>query len=598
MKNVISVYDRIKHLELGMQRIPDDVMSEGVPLGYLYNPFLREERKIYLDYEQLAKHNFMSGETGSGKTSFFYTMAKNMIDELIEKPEEASGFCYIDPVYNGANGLLTYIYKLVKEGKSIDLSKIHYLKYTSAKALKEIEVLEPHYEGDVLLGERKVKKSVIENLYECEHVPGHNLLEFDPVHDDVMATVEKVMAIIDVALPSGSGGAVRMQKYIRNALGPLLLDKESRSVVDVLRFVKDENFRSSVLCNVDKNKGHSYLEFWESSDGDIPKETLDAIETRFDGLTGSIDMRRIFGQKEESLEFTKYMDEGHVVLIDLGHIEYNGLKKMIASHVVYNFYMDAKNKRSNKRRRFVVFVDELTQAEVDVIAAIVADGRQFGFVFFPMTQEITQLKKETQAALKRVANFFVLRQSSEGATIMSKIVDGVFQKKYIRKLETGIVALYTKATIKGKEKTFTCLIKADPPFIYDQNCQIVDYKDGVADLEARKFAFKWAKDNLISKEFKRIDVIDKIFFQDRGIAMPGVTTKVKKQDKKNGVIVEQNERVVNEENIVSTVDQQRKVSGVAPTKEKTIVENDLEQKIGDEDVAFKPKRKSEDFLEF
>lgn len=505
---------RIKHLEENMHGIPNNVMNEGVPVGKLLHNFIKD-RKVYIDLEQSSKQMFFSGETGSGKTSILYTILQYALDKVCENPDTASGFCFIDPVYKGANGFVTRVYKCYKEGRLNDLSKIHYFKYTTATQ----KITDP------LTSEKRR-----DMLYDCAYIPGHNLLAFDPEFDDVLATTERVQASIDILLPNATK-AIKTEKYIKNAIGALLLDREEikqngktvyrgipHSIVEVIDFIRSETMREKILKRIDPNKGQPYLEFWKR-DGDLAPETLDAIETRLYGLTASQDMRRVFGQTEESMDFSHYMDDGHIVLIDLGHIENEGMKKLIGSHIISSFYNAAKNDRQKTKRRFYLYVDELTQAEAPVIPKITSDARQFGLIFAPMTQEINQLKKETQDALQRVGNHFILRQSSLGAPVVNRIINKEFTEKFLRELDDGVILLKTRAKIKDKGEPVICLIKADPPYIYDENGDVLtDYNDDVKDLAARKFAYKWAIENFVRRDFKPIEEVDYEFFKTRGIA--------------------------------------------------------------------------------
>lgn len=521
-----SIYDKIPNLTEGMFNLPEDAMTKGIPIGTLYHEFVKN-RKVYIDSEQFMKHSFFSGETGSGKTSILYTILQFLLEDIAEKPDTAPGFIYIDPVAKGANGLLTRIHKLYKENKLKDLSKVHYYKYTTASRKAKKENGEPYREI----------------VYDLKNVPGHNFMSFDPEFDDVLATIERVWMLMEIGLDGAAAKAVKTEKYIKNALGALLLDREEvmengkkrykgipHSITEVFDFIRSEKMRTDILRRIDPNKGQPYIEFWKR-DAELTPETLDAIETRLYSFSASQDMRRVFGQKDESMDFSGYMDDGHIVIVDLGDIENESMQKMIASHIITGFYKSAKSDRYNHERGFFCFVDELTKAEVNVIPDITADARQFGFGFAPMTQEVHQLRKRTQGGLKRVANHFILRQSTDGAPVMNKIIGNAFSTSFLRELETGVVLLYTKAKVDGKEQTITCLLKAEPPFLYDKNGEIVPYKKGEGfnkeEHEARKFAYTWANEHLVQRDFKSIEEVDHEFFKSKGIA--GVVSEPRKK---------------------------------------------------------------------
>ena len=62
----LDVLLRIHKLEVGQRTLKDSELSKGIKCGHVYHPM--QAREVRLNEQQLRKHMFITGQTGSGKS--------------------------------------------------------------------------------------------------------------------------------------------------------------------------------------------------------------------------------------------------------------------------------------------------------------------------------------------------------------------------------------------------------------------------------------------------------------------------------------------------------------------------------------------------
>ncbi|TLG71284.1 hypothetical protein [Culicoidibacter larvae] len=479
--------DRIIHLMKGQGMIPNYLLNSGISFGVLYHPVV-VDRELLIDENVLTTHVYVEGITGSGKTSLVYVVQDGIFIKKLDNPN-ATGSMYIDPLTNGANGLITRVLHAAKAKglKATDLDYFHYMKFAD----------------DVPLG------------YKADHIPGLNLLYYEP-GDDLQELIDSTMSIIDTAIPTSPGGAVRMEKFLKNTFGLLLLDNRLRSeegdlqhtILDAAKAIKSKAFRRGILERIEPLglDAKPFIDFWAEYEGtDIKPETLDAIETRLNIFAVSPVLRRVFGQAS-MIPLTKWLDEGHIVYVDLGRLSETA-KKLISCSLTERCYRAGKNKRKNKNL-YILMIDEVAQAQVPCIPDITMDGRQFGLGLFPLNQYHTQLNDKIRVALlNNTGTQCFGKLSGSVAKEASNASGNRFSAAQLEAMPTSVFGLVTQVKMNGEMVKMNTMLKSPPPYIYTKQGKIADYKNELEMRQARIDAFIAIKP-LIERDFQSVAEID------------------------------------------------------------------------------------------
>ncbi|MGG0476072.1 hypothetical protein ABEY96_28225 [Priestia aryabhattai] len=430
MKHHIA--ENILKLEQGQRHLDNKTLNDGVTVGYNLHP-LHQEREVKISYNQLTEHAFLTGATGSGKSSLLIMALQSLINEWLKGNKKTPGFTLLDPAAATARTLLNRLMKAEQDGKKVPWEKVVYVSYQNEDFPVSINLLQKN--------------------------KGENT---DTVVQNAMSLFKTIY----------SADRTRIDKYLSNTLTILVEDVENHHVLSINRFMTDPPFRNKIISRC---TDELLRDFWRKADPKELKAVATDIYSRLNQFEQSMFMRRVFGQSSQDLEIKKYMDEGYLVLLDIqgmGRVN----TQFILGHLINQYHQICQRRRPYASREHLLIVDESHLGQVPVLEKIIAEDRKFNLALVLATQYFNQYQDWLKQAIDgNVQNIFTGMQGGAEAKIIAEVLmKKQFKSDLIAALPNNTAAILTKA----EDKTLTtCLVKTTPPYLYLPDGSIAKYKN-------------------------------------------------------------------------------------------------------------------------
>ena len=323
---------------------PADMPSEGMLLGN--NSYRGIIKPIYFTKKDRARHHYIIGKSGTGKSSLLSYMIRQDI-------RNGEGLAVIDP-----------------HGDLIDDA----LNYIPKERVKDVIVFDP---GDT------------------ERPMGMNILEVKTPEERDLASSQATEIFIKLFGDEIFGP--RIQHYFRNACLTLMEDQEEgATLIDVPRMFVDEEFRN---YKISKAKNPVVLSFWKheyAETGDREKqEMIPYFSAKFGPFITSTIMRNTIGQPKSAFNFREAMDEGKILLVKLSKGKIGDLNtQLLGLIMVARIQMAAMSRTDipeDQRRDFYLYVDEFQNFATDSFASILSEARKYRLALIMAHQYISQL---------------------------------------------------------------------------------------------------------------------------------------------------------------------------------------------------------------
>lgn len=492
------------YIQNGQEMLPHQVLTSGLTIGYLKHPFYMA-REVCIRPKQLSQHGNITGGTGAGKTTVVAQMLQSVIDQFLAGNQKAAAFSLIDPKPEIGVILLNRLLQAEREGKKVDWSKIHYIRF------------------------RKTEYPLALNLFH----------RFEG--EDIQTIVDSVMSLIKHAIP---GHAQQTERLLKAIIGTLLSDgKQTHTILSIGKFLSDEMFRERVLANLEGSEKQYYSYYWKHEVDSTLEDSKQAILNRLDIFRNTAYLKRMYGQTGYGLDIRRWLDEGHLVFYDVSGMSKTDIN-LTVNHISNQYYRIAKQREEGSRLHMLV-IDEAHKVQVPILPTMVAETRSFGLALWIVTQTLTgQLGKELVNALKDIGgNFFICRQGADHAAMLEKVTQHHFTASYLQGLPERTAAIQTQDKIDGETKHVWCTITVPPMDKYLPNGEIATYGDDRKQKESDIWTYSKIKE--LESRGKHVNEVDeeiKAFLYT--VSLPAVTKKEKqvvqlqKSKESNGSILQ------------------------------------------------------------
>ena len=452
-----KIEKRILYLDKGETMIPDDMLSEGIAIGHVMHPYIKN-RLIQIREEFFKNHGYITGKVGSGKSTIAMKVMQSVIDQWIEKPKESGGLSLLDPTEDLAYIALNRLLKAEKDGKHIDWSKVHFFRFRNTA-----------------------------------YPPALNLLHRFP-GEDTQTVVEAVMEMIKFMI---QGQAPQTERLLRAIIGTLICDqKQQHTILSIPLFITDELFRAYVLENLGGPEKKYYINFWKYEVGSALEDSTQAILNRLDIFRSTAHLKRIYGQSNFSLNIRTWMDQGHLVFYDLAGMGKDD--RQLTVGYIANQYHRIAQQRPHGSKLHLMMIDEAQEVQVPVLPSIVEKDRKHGLGLWVITQQVSgQLdQKLTDRLTEAGGNYFVCRQGHSSAKVLEGIMQKQFRTAYLQNLPNLVVAIQTQDYMDGKAQNVWCTVQVPPLDRYLPDGKVVTYGN---DMEM-KVSNEWTASKICELE--------------------------------------------------------------------------------------------------
>lgn len=467
----LEVVKRIHKLEIGQRTLKSSELSSGIKCGKVYHPM--QDRDVYLNVNQLRKHMFITGQTGSGKSSVAEEMIKDILEKKVKGQKNVPGLTFFDPAETSVLGVIDILLKLEADGYDISEVKemIHYIDFGYDDFIFPISLLN-------------------------KDIPSTEILDF-------------FKALF------GDSATIQVDRLVTGAINALLMDDKEHTISDVPALFQNEEMRQSLFARMNKN---IYAEDVKSFlNRKFNPQQIEPILNRTDPFLNTDKKKLMFGmtsQFDGMKKIKNWIDEGHIILFNLKGLNNND-NRIIVGYIALKYYLFGLQRNDNALLH-LTFMDESHKLQFDILQRWLAELRKSGLALVPMTQYLDQYNPEyLQALLGNVGTKITFRQGDDAARRLVNNLPGNLDRDSLKRLPDmrGYVSTEDQKVNKS------VLISVSPPYRYTDG-KAVPYPDpnNVATnkniKKNRTFARKLMERDFMSKQEAERIVFHKYFAKE------------------------------------------------------------------------------------
>lgn len=362
---------------------PRNIPEEGLLLGY--NMFRGAKKAIRLDQIDRARHMYVVGQTGTGKSTFLENLA---LQDMLE----GRGFAFVDPHGDTAEKLLAMVPK------------------------------------------ERTEDVIYFSPADMEYPLGLNMFEYHSPDQKDFLIQESINMLYKLYDPQRQGIiGPRYEHLFRNAALTVMADPNGGSFVDIPKLFRDPAFVEQKLKHVtDQN----VIEFWRkempaSQRSNEFGEVVSWFVSKFGAFLSNEMMRNIIGQTKSSFNLREVMDEGKILLVNLSRGRTGDLNsKLLGMIFVMKFEAAAMSRADvpeEYRRDFCLYVDEFQNFSTESFADILSQARKYHLNLIVANQFTTQLSEEIRdAVFGNVGSVVCFRVGTNDAEFLAKQYAPIF----------------------------------------------------------------------------------------------------------------------------------------------------------------------------
>jgi hypothetical protein len=291
-----------------------------------------------------------------------------------------------------------------------------------------------------------------------------NQLTFNPLHvpkpEQRHLVVSELITIFKHIW--GDSWGPRLE-YILRILLLSLTERPGYTLLDALKMLNDDEFRSSV---VEELQDPILKRFWTDEYAKYSKgyrtEAIAPIQNKLGEFLINPVLRRVFDHPTGNIDPRVVMDNGQIFIADLsvGRIG-RDIAMLLGATLIGKFALAALSRSDqslNDRRDFYMYIDELPMFATSSIDIILSEARKFRLSLTMAIQYFEALDTGLRAAiLGNVGNLVVFRVGPQDANILGRELAPTFSAEDL--LELPYYHAYVRMMIDGKPtKAFSAQI--------------------------------------------------------------------------------------------------------------------------------------------
>jgi hypothetical protein len=330
---------------------PSDMPETGILMGE--KKFPHHHREVRISTDDLARHLYIMGQTGVGKT----TLLKSMILDHINA---GHGICVVDPHGD-----------LVSEIND----KIPF------ERLKDLVYFDPTLKSDIKF----------------------NVLEYNQKFPEQRTFIfNELIKIIDDLYDLKQTGGPMFELYLKNAM--LLVMERKGTLADVYKFFFDKEYRDLLL---EYSKLKDSVRFFKSAlnaSGEMSFEGFASyITSKINRFVQDDFIAPLISSEKGTINFRSIIDSNKIFLVRLpkGRLGSEGVKFIgtLLFNRIIMAAMTRENIHANERVPFYMYIDEFQNFTSGDIEAALSEARKYGLRLIMANQTLSQLKSNIEEIL-------------------------------------------------------------------------------------------------------------------------------------------------------------------------------------------------------
>ncbi len=386
---------------------PSDLPETGVNLLGKVS-FRQEEKKVYFATKtDRARHFYVIGQTGTGKSAFLQEMIRQDI-------LNGEGVAVIDP-----------------HGELVEATLANIPK----DRVDDVVLFEP---------------------FDLERPMGLNMLEYDTPEQKDFA-VQEMISIFYKLFPPEIIGPM-FEHYMRNAMLALMADKENPgTLVEIPKMFTDPAFLQEKLLKVtDPIVRQFWVKEWAQTTGSTRSDMLGYVVSKVGRFIENEMMRNIIGQSKSGFDLASIMDSKKIFLANLSKGQTGEVNSSLLGLILVSKMQMAAMKRAKlkeaERKDFYLYIDEFQNFTTDSISTILSEARKYKLNLIMAHQYIPQLTEQIRdSVLGNVGSIGAFRIGAEDAEFLEKQFEPGFSRFDLVNLDN--FSLVLKMMINNKIST-------------------------------------------------------------------------------------------------------------------------------------------------
>ena len=331
----------------------DEIRPDELALGWYYNAKKDDFQLVRIKERDRLTHMYIVGATGAGKSKFLEYLIRQDI-------QKKNGFGVIDPHGDLIEDIKGYI----------------------ALSLPEEEIEE-------------------------------RILYIDPANEEYTVhfnPLEKIEGILPASISAelveafkkiwkDSWGA-RMEDLMRNTF--IALIEAERTLVDLPRFLTDEDFRLEILDKVTHPVAKQYFIRFNNLSPKTRDEWIESTLNKVNAFLSDDRIREIFSQPKSSFSLREIMDSQKILLLKLDRGKLKENADLLGSLFMAKIKMAAFSRSDipkEERIPFYLYIDEFQNFATDSFIETLSEARKYGLVLILAHQNLSQLPRYLQDSI-------------------------------------------------------------------------------------------------------------------------------------------------------------------------------------------------------
>jgi hypothetical protein len=244
----------------------------------------------------------------------------------------------------------------------------------------------------------------------------------------------------------------RMEHILRHAL-LTLAEFPGSALVDLPRLLVEPGFRKGVVARVtDPQVRAFWLTEFERYPPNLRGEAVSPILNKIGAVLASPVVREILGGREPGLDLREVMDQGQVLIANLGKGRLGEDASALLGALLISGFEQAALSRvdtpESDRRDFYLYVDEVQSFATLSLASLLSEARKVRLCLVAATQYLEQMDEELQQAiLGNVGTLVTFRVGIRDAKILAEEFYPEFGEQDLVSLPRG--RIYLRLMIDG-----------------------------------------------------------------------------------------------------------------------------------------------------
>jgi len=381
--------------------------------------FRGKVEKFGIWQDDLRRHMYLIGKTGTGKTTCLQNMA-------IDKIQKGHGVGIIDPHGDFIETVLNFI------------------------------------------PDERIKDVVIVDPSDAQFPVAFNPVE--QVDESLKNVVCSGLVGIFKKIWAESWGP-RLEHILRNTIFALL-EYEGATLLGIPKMLVDQNYRDKVVENIDDPV---VKDFWVTEFGQYDQkfrtEAIAPIQNKVGQFLSSSSVRNILGQEKSTIDFEDIMDHKKILLMDLskGKIGEDA-SALLGAMLITKIQLTAMRRTyqpEEERVDFTLFVDEFQNFATESFATILSEARKYRLSLIMANQYIAQMDEVVRESIfGNVGSLISFRVGPSDAPYLATEFMPTFEETDLINLDK--FQIYNKMAIEGVTSApFSA--KTLPPFTKKTN---------------------------------------------------------------------------------------------------------------------------------